>query len=139
MPAIKALGKISELWAKRAAGAKAEYKEGVENPRRNWEEAAQAKSETYRLALEESFGRDAYTKGLEGKNSRWQSKASKLGPGRYSEGVRDAESDYRSGFAPFHARIQATTLPPGGPKGSPENIERVRVMAEALHNEKIGA
>ncbi len=61
----------------------------------------------------------------------------KLGPGRYSEGVRAAEPEYRAGFAPYHAVIANTTLPPRGPKGSPENIDRVRAIAEALHDQKI--
>ncbi len=138
MPAIKPLDKVSKTWAKRAAGARDEYKDGVENPRKDWQTETLAASDRYQEGLEASFERDAYSKGVdEAGTSKWQQKAKTLGPGRYSEGVRAAEGDYRSGFARYHSVIASTDLPPAGPKGSPENIERVRVMAEALHNEKI--
>ena len=138
MPAIKSLDKTAKVWAKRAAAAKDEYKDGVQNPRKDWESETLAAKDRYIEGLEASFANDSFAKGVDRAGTKkWQDRASKLGPGRYSEGVRNAEGDFRSGFAPFHSRIAATDLPPRGPKGSPENIERVRVMAEALHDEKI--
>jgi hypothetical protein len=138
MAAIKPLDKVSKIWAKRASGARDEYKDGVENPRKDWKDETAAASERYKAGLEESFSNDSFKKGVEAAGSdKWQRKARKLGPGRYSEGVRAAESDYKTGFAPFHARIANTVLPPRGPKGSPENIDRVRAISEALHDEKL--
>lgn len=139
MPEIKPLGKIAKVWARRAAQASDEYKDGVLNPRRDWESSTVGAKEVYESALQESFGRNAFVQGVEKAGTKkWQLKASTLGPGRYSEGVRAAVGEFEEGFKPFHARIAATDLPPRGPKGSPENIERVRIIAEALHNEKIG-
>ena len=138
MPAIKSLDKTTRIWAKRAAASRDEYLDGVENPRKDWKDETANAADRYREGLEASFENNSFLRGVEDAGtSKWQEKAKKLGPGRYSEGVRASEADYRSGFAPFHSRIAATTLPPRGPKGSPENIERVRVMAEALHDEKI--
>jgi len=138
MAAIKSLDKTTKVWAKRAAASRDEYLDGVENPRKDWKDETANAAERYKEGLEASFENDSFSKGVEAAGtSKWQDKAKKLGPGRYSEGVRASEADYRAGFAPFHARIAGTTLPPRGPKGSPENIERVRVMAEALHDEKL--
>ena len=138
MPAIKPLDKITKVWAKRAAAARDEYKDGVENPRKDWEQETAAADTRYQSGLEAAFANESFQKGVANAGTaKWKARATRVGPGRYSEGVRGAEPEYRAGFSRFHSRIAATDLPPRGPKGSPENIERVKIMAEALHNEKI--
>ena len=138
MVAIKSLDKTVSLWSKRAAAARDEYLEGVQAPRKDWEEETKAAANRYEQGLQDAFANDSFTKGVsKAGTARWKKRATEVGPGRYSEGVRGAEPEFRSGFSPFHSRIAATTLPPRGPKGSPENIERVRIMAEALHDEKL--
>ena len=138
MPAIKPLDKTTKVWSKRASASRDEYLDGVENPRKDWKDETAGAAGRYKEGLEQSFANNSFQKGVEAAGSaKWQNRAKKLGPGRYSEGVRAAEPEYRSGFAPYHSRIGATTLPPRGPKGSPENIDRVRAIAEALHEEKL--
>lgn len=138
MPPIKPLDKVTKTWAKRAAAARDEYLDGVQNPRKDWEQETAASVERYEAGLQASFANQSFQKGVADAGTRkWQTRASSVGPGRFSEGVRGAEPEYRAGFARFHSRIAATDLPPRGPKGSPENIERVRIMAEALHDEKL--
>lgn len=138
MPAIKPLDKITKVWARRAAAARDEYLDGVQNPRKDWEQETAASAERYEAGLQAAFAENRFEKGVADAGTRkWQQRASSVGPGRFSEGVRGAEPEYRAGFARFHSRIAATDLPPRGPKGSPENLERVRIMAEALHDEKI--
>ena len=138
MPAIKPRDKVAKTWAKRAAAARDEYLDGVANPRKDWQEQTVAAAASYQSGLEAAFTNQSFQKGVAAAGTKkWQDRAKKFGPGRYSEGVRASESEYRSGFERFHSRIAATDLPPRGPKGSPENIERVRIMAEALHDEKL--
>ena len=130
MPAIKPLDKISKVWAKRAAAASAEYKDGVENPRKDWEQETVSAATRYQEGLEAAFANNSFEKGVANAGTaKWKKRATQVGPGRYSEGVRGAEPEYRAGFIRFHSRIAATDLPPRGPKGSPENIERVKIMA----------
>ena len=138
MPAIKPLDKITKTWAKRAAAARDEYLDGVKNPRKDWESETVAAVERMVTGFNEAAGDGRIDRGITDAGTRkWQARASTVGPGRFSEGVRGAEPEYRTGFAPFHSRIAATDLPPRGPKGSPENLERVRIMAEALHDQKV--
>ena len=138
MPAIKSLDKTTKIWAKRAAASRDEYLDGVQNPRKDWKDETVGATERYKEGLEQSFTNNSFAKGVEAAGSqKWQEKASKLGPGRYSEGVRASEPAYRQGFAPYHSVIAGVNLPPRGPKGSPENIDRVRVITEALHEEKL--
>ena len=138
MPEIRSLDFISKKWAKVAAQSSDEYSEGVKNPRRSWEAGAIAAKEAYVSGVQDSISRGAWEKGIENAgDEKWARKTIAVGPRRYSEGVRNAESDYKKGFDIYHSVIANTDLPPRGPKGSPENIERVRVIAEALHNAKI--
>ena len=138
MAEIKSLDRISKKWSEVASRSSEEYKEGVSNPKRSWSAAAQASESAYNDGVQDAISRGAYGKGVgEAGDGKWKNRAVELGPSRYSAGVRVAQPDYQKGFAPFHSVISSTTLPPRGPKGSPENIERVRAIASALHNAKI--
>ena len=138
MPAIKPLDKVTKTWAKRAAAARDEYKDGVENPRKDWEAETVAAVTRMVAGFDQAAADGRIERGISDAGTRkWQQRASSVGPGRFSEGVRGAEPEYRAGFSRYHSRIAATDLPPRGPAGSPENLERVRIMAEALHDEKV--
>lgn len=142
MAAIKSLSRISEKWADNAGSTQAgnAYREGVQSPRRSWEDATVAADDARKAGLEAADARDAFITGVrEAGNAKWQRRATSLGPSRFRQGVREAKDDFSRGFAPFHSVIAGLTLPPRGPKGSPENIERVRVIAEALHAERVGS
>ena len=138
MAEIKPLNKIASKWGERSAQASDEYKEGVTNPRRSWASAAIAADDARKEGLAAADARDAFVKGVqEAGDAKWKRKSQTLGPSRYRQGVKDAEPEFSKGFAKFHSVIAALTLPPRGPKGSPENIERVRVVADALHEAKV--
>lgn len=137
---IKSLDRIGTKWSEVASRSSDEYKTGVENPRRSWSQAAQNAEGNFEEGIQNAIARKAYGKGVsEAGDAKWKKRAVELGPSRYSAGVRVAKPEYQSGFSRYHSRLSALTLPPRGPKGSPENIDRVRIIAEALHSEKIGA
>lgn len=138
MADIKSLDRIASKWKEVASRSQGEYKEGVENPKRSWSAATQAAESAYEQGVQDSISRKAFGKGVsEAGDSKWKNRAVNLGPSRYSAGVAVAQPEYQKGFAPFHSVISSVTLPPRGPKGSPENIERVRVIASALHSAKV--
>ena len=140
MAAIKALSRIAAKWAEVSSRAGAEYKEGVENPRRSWAQSTVAADELRKAGLVEADARGAFVKGVEAAgDAKWKSRASQLGPARFSSGVKVAEPDFSRGFSRYHGVISGVQLPPRGPKGSPENIDRVRAITEALHTEKVSA
>ncbi len=138
MAEIRPLEFISKKWAKVAAGASDEYNQGVRNPRRSWSAGAKAAKEAYEAGIANAISRGARERGIEkAGDAKWSKRAVELGGRRFSEGVRVAENDFTKGFSEFHGVIKGTTLPPRGPKGAPENIERVRAIAQALHEAKI--
>lgn len=138
MAMIKSLERIKQNFKSGTAGAAGRYKDGVENPRRGWKESTLASSELQKQAMQDALSRDAVRKGVERTNeSKQKMRASTLGPSRYTAGTGAASEDYGSGFAPYREVIQSTELPPRGPKGSPENYERVKAIGEALHQKKV--
>lgn len=137
---IKPLGKIADKWSSNASAteARTSYTEGVQSPRRSWEASTMAADEARKEGLAAADGRDAFRKGVNAAgDEKWKSRATSLGPSRFSQGVQVAKPAFSAGFSKYHGVISGATLPPRGPKGSPENIDRVRVVAEALHNAKI--
>lgn len=134
---IKALGSIASKWAGNSQTAGQAYKDGVNNPRTPWAAAAAASDDARKAGLIAADARNAFVNGVQkAGDAKWKANATTLGPSRFASGVLNAQPDYSSGFAPYHQVLQNTTLPPRGAKGSPSNIDRVRVIAEALHNAK---
>jgi hypothetical protein len=140
MADIKALSSIASKWGKNASAAGSAYKDGVNAPRRSWSAAASAADESRKAGLAAADARDAFVNGVnKAGDSKWKANATKLGAARYPQGVQNAQPDFSQGFAPYHAVISGVTLTPRGPKGSPENFDRVRQIGDALHSAKQGS
>lgn len=137
MPAIKPSTAIAGKWARVTPQRTEDYRVGVESPRVDWATSTASAETTWRDAVTAAAGRQAFSQGVRAAGTaKWQRKALEKGPARFAEGVALAEADYEAGFAPYRDVIERTTLPPRGPKGDPRNIERVRVMANALRQRK---
>lgn len=138
MADIKPLGAIAKKWSKNAGLAGDSYRDGVTSPRRSWQQSAAAADESRKAGLAEADARDAFVKGVnDAGDAKWKRNATTLGPARFRQGVANAEPEFQGGFSKYHSVISGTTLPPRGPKGSPENLERVRAITDALHTAKV--
>ena len=138
MTAIRSLDFIAKKWVSVTPSRASQYKLGVENPKRSWSEGATASDEARKAGLALADARDAFKKGVsEAGDAKWKRRASTLGSQRYGPGVQAAEPEYRSGYSKYHAVISGATLAPRGPKGSPGNYDRSRLIGEALHSAKV--
>lgn len=138
MPEVKSLDRISAKWARVAAVSQSEYEDGVNNPKRDWAEATKAAEGNYERGVQQGIQNKRFGKGVsKAGTARWQTRAATVGPARWADGINQSRSNYETGFAPFRETIQRTTLPARGPKGDPKNIQRVAVIAEALHKQKL--
>ena len=139
MAEIKDVSKVASKWARVTPMRAEDYKNGVQDPRRDWAKQAIAQKDTWKTAITEAATKGLYEKGIATAGTeRWKDKALTKGPGRFQEGVMVAGPDFEKGFAPYAEAIKATTLPARFPKGDPRNIERVRVIATALRAKKLG-
>lgn len=138
MAKIKSAASIAAKWTRVTPQRTEDYREGIENPRVDWETATANAADTYKAGVQAGIARDAYPAGVKrAGTAKWQAKSLQKGTTRFAEGVSLAGDDYEKGFAPFRDTIERTTLPPKAPKGDPRNIERVRIMAKALRDRKL--
>ena len=134
MPEIKSTAAIAEKWGRVTPGRTRDYELGVERPRRDWQLATFAAKDAWEQGLQDAMQRDAFRLGVNRAGTRkWQEKTLQKGPGRWAEGVRISEEDFRGGFDPYRDEIERIDLPPRYARGDPRNLERVRIIAEALH------
>lgn len=139
MPPVKQSGVIAQKWSRVTPQRTEDYRTGVENPRVDWAQATANAETSWREGITAAAGRQAFSAGVRSAGTaKWQQKAAEKGTSRFAEGVALGAGDYERGFAPYRDAIERTTLPPRGPKGDPRNVERVRVMAQALRQRKTG-
>ena len=140
MAEIKSLADIAEKWIRVTPGRVEDYKLGIQNPKRDWAEEAEAGKENWKAGIDAAAAKDMFAKGIiKAGTAKWKAKALKKGPSRFAEGVYLAEDDYRKGFAPYREAIANTDLGPRFPKRDPRNLDRVRRIVTALVAEKVGA
>ena len=135
---VKSSDAAAVKFVNRAAVAGPDYESGVRGTS-DWEQKAIAGKDNYIQGLQDSIARGAREKGITAAgNAGWQGKAIQVGAQRFPTGVRAAQQDYKTKVAPYLDTLRSLDLPPKGPKGSPENYDRVRAVGEALHNQKVG-
>ena len=139
MAEIKSLSAIRDKWTRVTPGRTEDYKLGIRNPKRDWEQETLAAKANWKAGVDAAAAKDLFGKGVsKAGTKKWQEKALKKGPGRFAEGVYIAGDDYEKGFAPFREAIARVDLGPRFPRRDPRNLERVRRVVEALIEEKIG-
>jgi len=138
MAEIRSAADIAEKWSRVTPGRAIDYKKGIENPKKDWAEAAEAAEDVYKVAVIEAANAGRYGKGVtKAGTAKWKANALAKGPSRFAAGVALGKGAYLKGFAPYQEVIANITLPPRGPKGDPANLQRVAVIATALHDRKI--
>ena len=139
MAEIKSIQAIQDKWGRVTPQRTEDYTLGIKNPKRDWAQSATAAKESHKAAMVAAGAADSYAKGVtKAGTARWQDRASRKGPGRFAEGVVIAAPDYGAGFAPYADVIKATALTPRFPRGDLRNLDRVKVMSQALRKKKMG-
>lgn len=131
---------IAKKWARVTPERTEDYEDGVRNPKRDWAQETAAAEDNYEEGVKKAITRKAFGKGVKKTGTaKQQQKSIEKGIPRFGEGVRVAENDMAAGMEPVVRTLTALTLPKRYAKGDPRNLERVKVVADALHKMKIGA
>ena len=139
MAEIKSITAIEEKWGRVTPTRTEDYTLGIKNPKRDWAQAASGAKESHKAAMQAAAAADSYAKGVnKAGTARWQDRATRKGPARFAEGVIVGAGDYGAGFAPYADVIKATTLSPRFPRGDIRNLDRVKVISQALRKKKMG-
>jgi len=135
---VKDLNRISLKWTRQSAAAQPEYEFGVQNPRRSWAKATAEAEGAYQAGVQKAISEKRFGKGVKkAGDTKWQKNTLEKGPARWTQGIQLSEDSYQTGFAPYRETLKSLTLPPRGPKGDPANINRVALVAKALHEKKL--
>jgi len=138
MAKIKSAADIARKWARVTPQRTQDYQEGVQNPTQDWEAATIKAEDNYKTGVQKAAAEGRFGKGVKkAGTAKWQKNTLEKGPNRFAEGVAVSEPEFQQGFEPFREVIAATQLPPRFPKGDPRNIDRVKVIAEALRKKKV--
>lgn len=137
MPQIRSATDIAKKWARVTPQRSDDYKAGVESPRRDWAQATKKAEKAYAAGVQAAISEKRFGRGVDAAGTeKWQRNTLKKGVDRWGPGVQAARGDYEAGFAPFREVIASTQLPPRFAAGDPRNIERVRVLTQALRAAK---
>lgn len=136
---IKSMDRIVAKWTTQSASATNQYEQGVKSPSRDWGEACASAEATYAAGVQAAIARQAYSiNAAKAGTATWQKGALTKGVARWAAGIAISTDKYKAGFAPYREVIANLTLPARLEKGNAANIERVRIVAQALHAKKIG-
>lgn len=138
MAEIKSLSAIREKWSRVTPMRTQDYKLGIENPKRDWADETEAGAANWKMGIDKAAADKLFEKGVRAAGTgKWRDNALKKGPGRFAEGVMIAAPDYEKGFAPFHQAIERADLGPRFPRRDPRNLQRVKIVVDALIAEKL--
>ncbi|MFA5365522.1 MAG: hypothetical protein WC325_10130 [Candidatus Bathyarchaeia archaeon] len=138
---MKSANEAVSKWQQRAGAASTDYADGARSTDKDQAARAIAAKAVYQQALTESFGRDAYGKGLarSGKQG-WLQGIEQKGAQNFSTGVSAdvARNKYVSNSSKYDSARKAADALPRGARGSASNLQRVAAVANALRAVKVG-
>lgn len=136
---VPSAARIAAKWRRVTEERTVDYEEGVKNPQRDWETETSNAEERYNAGIKSAILRGAFKKGvLRVGTAKQKAKTILKGILRWPEGVRGAETDMRVGMEPVVKVLEGLTLPKRYETGDPRNIDRVKVIQQALHKMKTG-
>ena len=128
----------AEKWARRAAGATPDYTSGVQNPSVDWATATKSSEDNYKTAVVAAASAGRFGKGVQkAGSSKWQQGAIVKGSARWAPGIQASEASYQQGIGEVLSTVASLNLPPRRVKGDPSNLQRVAMVANALHQKAI--
>ena len=137
IPVISAAS-AAEKWARRSSTATEDYINGVQNPSVDWAQASKASEDNYKLSVIAAANAGRFGKGVTNAGSEKQKKnAVSKGGVRWAPGISASQDAFATGIQKVLSVIGSLTLPPRAPKGDPRNLQRVTIIANALHAMKV--
>jgi hypothetical protein len=137
MVQTRSAGEARERWESNA-GDRENYESGVENPLRGWQDSALGGAERWNEGVRQARENSQFSAGVNNSSDQeWQEKSLEVGGQRLRSGVTANVDKFESRLEEYISTIEDTELPAKGPAGDVDtNIERSRVMAQALRDQK---
>lgn len=124
---------IANKLVRNATAASGDYKDGVAASGQEWQTNAAASEGNYEVGVQDAINKKRFGKGIARAGAaKFVKNASELGSQRYAPGISNAKDAYIRGVQPALDLLKSLTLPPKGPKRSPQNRERSAAVQIAL-------
>lgn len=137
---VKSAADSATKFVQRASAAGPAYSAGVQSPKNPWAASTTAAANTYATAVTQAVADQRFQKGVtKAGDAKWQANSSGKGAQRYPTGIQGAQSAYQNGVQPYLSALASIQLPARGPKGDPNNVQRVQAIATALRALKTGS
>jgi len=134
MPRVRDIGTLSEKWVRRASAATQDYQFGVQNPTVDWQQATVAAANAWQQGVQQAIQERRWENAVRATpTQKWQQAAVEKGAQRFAQGVQLARDEWARAWEPYRQVLEGLQLPPRGPRGDPNNIQRVQVVARQLH------
>jgi hypothetical protein len=128
----KDTGTLAKKFVTRATAAAPDYKAGVTGKGGEWEARTRESEQNYVAGVNDAISRGAFGKNVAGSGGKYEANAATLGAQRFGPGVQNAEGAWARGVQPALDVLKSLTLPPKGPKRSPQNQQRSNAVQLAL-------
>src|SRR5574341_673460 len=135
---VRPIAEAQEKFSKRAASAQGDYGKGVATAGPRWLAGASASEDAYASGVTEAVSQKRFGAGVRKAGStKYQDRATKLGPGRYATGVVEGAPEWGRNFAPHAQALQGLDLGVKGMRGSEQNYSRSRQVGQVLRAKKL--
>jgi len=135
---VKPVADVAKKWADVTPGRSSYYEAGASVAGAEWESKAAAAANNFKAAVSAGNIGTMFAGGVKRAGAaKYERKVKDVGVGRFGSGVTAALPDYTSGVEPMLSTIASITLPARAPRGSASNLDRVRVIADALNKKRL--
>lgn len=135
---VKDTNYIAQKYVTRAGAASKDYSDGVASAGNDWMANSKAAEASWEQGTQQAIADKRYQVGIDGKAGKYVANATKLGAQRYVPGVQNAQQAYATGFGPYAEKLKSLSLPPRGPRRSPQNQQRTNMVGVELGKLKVG-
>lgn len=126
-------GRATSKYVARASVAGTDFAENAAASGARYVENAVKGEANYKTAVAKAAAEGRYGAAIRAKGSeKFERKIRAVGAGRFTEGVAAGSTDYAQQISKVLSTIGAVTLPDRGPKGSPQNFQRIQPIGVAL-------
>ena len=124
-------------WVSRAQNATADYKTAVQGAGQRWQEATSAAGPLWVQGVQNAVANGRFESNVAGKANDYQTMASTKGATNYGGGITSGQGKYSNKIAKVLNVIQGATLPPPGPRNSPQQYARSQYIGNLLNAAKM--
>lgn len=138
---VKDLGTAAKKFSQNASAGSSAYLSGVQS-NTDWAANTAAAQDNWAQGVTTAASNKRFAAGVnKAGQSKYTASAATKGQQRYQQGVSSAsaQTNWSAGFQPYAQVLNSLTLPARGVRGSPNNIQIVATIAQALHAAKMAS